>query len=819
MSSNMLLLPFRRTHTIKLSDAIRQYISTKYDQHPDMFKNDLDAIDELRKSAAHAVEPHVSGVKRIQAYAAQLIWLTGKFPIDIGVDFTWYPAIGYQTSRPNSENNLRFELANVVFNLASMYSQLAVSSNRNTEQGLKIACNYFSMAAGVLSYLKSTVIPEMRSTPPDDMDIMTLESLERLMLAQAQESVWQKAIKTGLKDSSIAKLAAKVSDYYNESGEAGIKSDSISSEWIHHMTAKHHHFAAAAQYRASRFCLEKRQFGEEVARLNDSLICVSEGLKEARYINKVVLGDLTGLKNIVQEDLKRAEKDNDMIYLQIVPPKSELKSLERANMVSSKVPEELANATSKLGEKTELGAPLFSKLVPYSVHLAASIYADRRDRLINHGIIEELEALNAKIHDMLTSLNLPGSLQALEKPLGLPPGLVAHAEEIRDQDGINRIRRSIEETKKVRDNDTASYQEGVDLLRAEQGEDDRARRKYGTERWARPASVDAMPKLFAQIDEIGGYLKQADNSDGLVRKKLKEHEYHITLLGATDRDLEQFVPSSRRVTLNPAVEKETSKLRGCLNEVNRLENKRKRKVEHLRIKAKQDDISAELLKEAARLERDYPMQNIEAVQFEDLFEKRLELYDDDQAMVKQEEKEQRELVRRLQEANSAFTTARKGDTSSKHREEALQMLENAFFKYKEIINNVEVGRRFYNDLAKITTRFRDDSRNFAYQRRAEASQLESDLSTGMASLSLDNAHVLKEQKKAEARSESYAANQPPVEAPAEPLTAPTPTRANAGPVAGMWTPEMGIKFGDGQSAGSKPLKDARWNASNGLKFG
>ena len=90
----------------------------------------------------------------------------------------------------------------------------------------------------------------------------------------------------------------------------------------------------------------------------------------------------------------------------------------------------------------------------------------------------------------------------------------------------------------------------------------------------------------------------------------------------------------------------------------------------------------ELLREAARLEREYPMQTIEAVQFEALFDKRLQMYDVDQEMVKQEAKEQREAIQRLQDANTAFLNARKGDQSTKQREQALQSLENAYFKYK-----------------------------------------------------------------------------------------------------------------------------------------
>ncbi|KAG9205381.1 pH-response regulator protein palA/rim20 [Epicoccum nigrum] len=824
MASNILFLPFRKSHSVNLTEAIKQYISSKYDQHPDMFKDDLESIEKLRSTAIHAQEPHPSNVPKLQQYAGQLVWLSGKFPVDVGVEFPWYPALGYNTGRPVSRNNLRYELANIVFNLAAMYSQLAMSSNRSTPDGLKVAANNFCLAAGTISHLRNTILPELRTEPPEDMDLMTLDCLEKLMLAQGQECFWQKAVKDGLKDATIAKLAARVSDLYNEATEAGIQSDAVSSEWIHHMTAKHHHFAAAAQYRAACDSLEKRKYGEEVARLKDSLTCVSEALKEQRYINKVVLADLNGLKNRVTEDLKRAEKDNDMIYLLPVPPKAELKILDRANMVVSRVPKELAESNAMLGDHGELGPALFSKLVPYSVHLAASIYVDRRDRLVNTTIVEELENLTAQIHEVLRSLNLPGSLQALEKPLGLPPGLMAHAEEIRQQDGIHRLERSMEDTQKLMYSDQAVYNEGVEILKSEAVEDENARRRYGTAQWTRPSAEQAAPKLYAQIKEIDGYFKAAANSDNIVKTKLRENERFIRLLSGPDHDLENYVPSGRRPAITGDVEREAGKLRGCFNELSRLESRRRRKIEALRTKAKQDDINPELLREAARLEREYPMQTIEAVQFENLFDRRLQMYDVDQDMVQEEEKEQAEATKRLQDANASFLIARRGDQSTKQREQALQNLENAYFKYKEIISNSDVGRKFYNDLAKIVNRFRDDARSFAYQRKSEASQIESDLATRMSSLNLQQAtsESLQKQKAADAQNPQYGAD-----AHAEtPLTAPKPTRASVAP-SGMWTPDVGIKFGTvgavPTSSGNArpvngPAQDGRWDPTKGLKF-
>lgn len=82
-SNNQLSLPFRKSTPLSFSTAIRQYISKKYDQHPDMFRHDLEVIDALRRDATNVREAHPSGIKKLQAYAAQLVWISGKFPIDV----------------------------------------------------------------------------------------------------------------------------------------------------------------------------------------------------------------------------------------------------------------------------------------------------------------------------------------------------------------------------------------------------------------------------------------------------------------------------------------------------------------------------------------------------------------------------------------------------------------------------------------------------------------------------------------------------------------------------------------------------------------
>lgn len=207
-----------------------------------------------------------------------------------------------------------------------------------------------------------------------------------------------------------------------------------------------------------------------------------------------------------------------------------------------------------------------------------------------------LWSLLTELVRLLQSLNLPGALQALEKPLGLPPTLLSHAEEIRQQDGLRRLYRSVDDIAKLKENDRSIYNEGVQLLETEAADDGRWRMKYGTDRWTRLTSQEAAKKLYRQVGEIDGYLKSANNSDELVQSKLKEWESVLRILDGSDRDIEESVPSSRRPAMTPHMQREIARLRGCLNEVSRLESRRKRKIEAVREKARSDDISMIQLK-------------------------------------------------------------------------------------------------------------------------------------------------------------------------------------------------------------------------------
>jgi programmed cell death 6-interacting protein len=626
---------------------------------------------------------------------------------------------------------------NILYNLAALYSHLACSTRQDPD-GLKTACNYFSLAAGILKHLQSTLVPEMRSAPPADMDPWTLESLENLMLAQAQECFWQKAIMDGrLKDASIGRMAAAVADLYASAADLGTKSDGIRSEWLHHMKARHYHFMAAASYRISRDRLENRQYGEEVARLQDGLDCVRKGLSESKYINSAVVSDLEALEEKLADDFKRAEKDNDKLYYMRVPPKSELKTIDTLRMVTSKTTPEIIDPLSLLGENSELGRRLFENLVPYAVHEAQAKYEAAKTEKINKTINDDIERLNQIMQDMLKSLDLPGALMAVQQPLGVPEDLIHRAEELKQQKAPHLLQTLSHSVEAMKMNGQELFFSAVQTLRAEADEDEGARQKFGTDRWNRQSSEQANPELWAQVKQLEGWLEHAKSSDALIAKKMADSEKLIILLSGPIRDLEQYVPSSSDVTLSPQLNYAVFELQSCFSEWHRVLRRRLRKIEDVRIKAREDSICKSqaqwqrmltsidplLVREATRLESESVNRRINVDQLTILFGKRLAAYDSDQNLVREEEHNQEQLIEKFKQTHDRFVAARKGDTSSNKRAQALQSLDKAYLNYKKIISNLEGAKKFYKDFLVSAGKFRDDCQAYTYKRRAEAAHM------------------------------------------------------------------------------------------------
>lgn len=126
-------------------------------------------------------------------------------------------------------SSIAFEKVCVFFNIAALQSSIASTQCLDSDDGLKTAAKLFQQSAGIFSHLKSAA-PALGQEPTPDLSPDTLHVLSILMLAQAQEIFVFKAIKDGMKDQVIAKLASQNEEMYADVLKA-MQKDSLKALW------------------------------------------------------------------------------------------------------------------------------------------------------------------------------------------------------------------------------------------------------------------------------------------------------------------------------------------------------------------------------------------------------------------------------------------------------------------------------------------------------------------------------------------------------------------------------------------------------------
>jgi len=98
-----------------------------------------------------------------------------------------------------------------VFNIGAAASRIAAAVSRATEEGVRAACGEFQRAAGAFRAVGEMMEEEEATTV--DMGSQASAMLERLMLAQAQECCFERALAAGKSPPVCSKVARQVRFY------------------------------------------------------------------------------------------------------------------------------------------------------------------------------------------------------------------------------------------------------------------------------------------------------------------------------------------------------------------------------------------------------------------------------------------------------------------------------------------------------------------------------------------------------------------------------------------------------------------------------
>lgn len=102
-------------------------------------------------------------------------------------------------------NYAGYEKACVLFNIASYMSKYAGSLELSGDEDLRCAVRYFQLAANIFDLLKQDIMAYISDELPKDMQPQLLNALSQLMITQANEVMYVKALKDN--NSPASKLA------------------------------------------------------------------------------------------------------------------------------------------------------------------------------------------------------------------------------------------------------------------------------------------------------------------------------------------------------------------------------------------------------------------------------------------------------------------------------------------------------------------------------------------------------------------------------------------------------------------------------------
>ncbi|KAF9017119.1 BRO1-domain-containing protein [Hymenopellis radicata] len=293
-----------------------------------------------------------------------------------------------------------------------------------------------------------------------------------------------------------------------------------------------------------------------------------------------VQGDIQSLMVAVDTSLKRAERDNDLIYHKDVLAISTLAPIPHAAIAQLTTPVGLSDPRSH-----------------------------QKKNLMKDQISDKSKELRDTADAVLRDHNLPASLEALERPAGLPPSLLKKAEEVRMENGPTKIDSWFEDLRKQAKHVTNILDEAIDILDNEATEDEIARESGDL---ARPPSYKANLDLI-QKEQHYRAIKWEENIMDLI---------------ISEADLEALVPSStsskRRTPEAAVTQRYARNLRVLLESLDTVHADRAQIVRRAESLAEADDIRPRILKAATKLES---LEEMQPAMFENVLDEELAKYD------------------------------------------------------------------------------------------------------------------------------------------------------------------------------------------------
>mmetsp|Transcript_6019 Transcript_6019/g.17233 ORF Transcript_6019/g.17233 Transcript_6019/m.17233 type:complete len:390 (-) Transcript_6019:378-1547(-) len=328
----LLGVPRKRTGRLDIAGALFGWLRANRGAHihtsPQAEATAAEA-NSLRDFAFEPLGAADAAQEKLLRYYKFLTALEAALPVGPerrGVPITWSWQEAFSDARVE-RTSVAFEKAAVLFTAAALLTADAVAADSKTDAGRKLAARRFQEAAAMFSYLAGQVPLKLDFQGMADLSPDTTTLLSAICLAQAQDVTYQKAAADGKSPALLARIALQAHTMYADTRKR-LDPDSsplakvMGKPLAAHLAAKAALLGALSWRHSAAAAEADDQCGTRLACLQEASLQLAKA-KVAATSQKV---DTSLTARIAEENAAvaaaaaGAQRENDTVYLQRVPP-------------------------------------------------------------------------------------------------------------------------------------------------------------------------------------------------------------------------------------------------------------------------------------------------------------------------------------------------------------------------------------------------------------------------------------------------------------------------------------------------------------------
>ncbi|XP_050712311.1 tyrosine-protein phosphatase non-receptor type 23-like isoform X2 [Eriocheir sinensis] len=665
--------------SVEFAPKLRQYIRDHYNEDPESYSTEIHELESLRASATHA--PHdFTGCSLLKKYYCQLHFLMSRFPLSenpsIAVTFNWYDIY---SSVVYNVADIKYEMACILYNIGALHTDLGAMDARNTPDGMKISCTHFQCAAWAFQHLRETY-PQPRES---DLSPTLLTFMYNVALAQAQECILEKSMTDNRKPTIIAKVAMQVVEYLKNAMKSlwpGKSTDAVVNEivgsrklkmWRRYCEFKMAYHGAVALLYQGMQAEEQQKMGERLAYYQAAVDGLTEASKLAKNLEQqeLITESLTFSHDVMGGKLTAAQKENEFVYHEKVPPIASLPEVKGASLVKG--------IAFSVNDVEVSGQDIFQKLVPLEAHQASSMYSEEKAKLLRQ-VGTAIQEKNEELETYLASMQLD-TLALDSNSDSLPQELVESCADLNASSGVKKLTDIMAKISNFSHDINAALEDIKKML----AEEDEKEKEFLAMMGKRGPNM-ILGELKREAGKYREATQSAQDNNMALHRAITTHLPNLQLLSKPLDQVLAAIPSMTSVEAqgDPAAKQEVKRLLGKVHE---MQAQRSKWDAQLRTDIHNDDVTKQLVTNQEDME--------------DFFKTELKKHDKLVALLEQNMAAQGNILQALSEANAAYATTRRlTNQVQAQRAEMISSLMASYNAYLNILKKAEDAKEFYHKL-------------------------------------------------------------------------------------------------------------------------